>query len=67
MRNLKNIIRGFTSILEIEAYDRPYPATSGGFRRDNQKLKSDVIRVKKDLKNSLEKYGKQSISSKGTK
>lgn len=65
MNHLINILDGFTSAFSWGPSQRPYLPTKGGFRRDQDRLRSDVKKVGDDLRKSLREHG-ESISKSGS-
>lgn len=59
MNHLLNVLDGFASAFTWGPSRRAYPSTKGGFVRDQEKLRSDVRTVGRDMKNSLKEYGEQ--------
>jgi hypothetical protein len=59
MEHLRNIFEGFALFSTFGPSDKKYIHPSGGFKRDQQKLRSDVKKVGNNLKNAQRKHGKQ--------
>jgi hypothetical protein len=61
-KHIKNIIEGAGQILVLMPdvhYERP---SKNGFKNDKAALKSDSLRVARDLKDTTDKYGKINYS-----
>ena len=59
LKNLTNL----SIVSNVLQNPAQYPSTSNGFKKDRQKLQSDVNRVTSTLNRNVNKYGSQKYSN----